>query len=900
MKKIIGGLLTAAAAVCLLTGQVSAEEQSEMRWGYTPDGCYYQESSYNDECSFRFEKGEDCRFSCQWDECRQCYAELGLKLPGIIRIGDINDFYISYEAEMYLTGNNYFGLHCKMRDLPGKNVTREIYTVEAWGSWRPSGTLLAKEYLAGREYEYYSINRINQPTVEGVRDCEQYWCVRTYSAGTLYRQANCREDIPIDKHLQTLQQVGVVSPDEMPESAALYVECWDGTSGGFLNVLKAEYHIGYHLPVTTAPLTTTVTTVSTTARKTQTTTPVPKKTADADGCYFRSDFENGSDRWQTRGRARLRQDTNNYVDGRSSLLVTGRDSSESGVSFLLTPYAVEPERSYSVRICVMQKAEEIMGISLYCDMPDINTVYLTEAWAVRGQWTVLECTFPVTHFIPDGNEILRLHVQADSPEADFYVDAAGFWDEGCMPEADLSGAVSDFVPYTVQHTVSDDGLELRRHQNDAYSYVCGGGGLKDLLGPYFRAGFCASAGTLQDPEKQALYRKHCNAVSCRTELLPETVIREIGENGVTVSLEEAAPVLQFAAENGLGFRGSALVNGSSMPEEMLSGSRAEREMRLESLIRETFAQLEADYPSLDLYAYDVCRNVIPQENDPYETDPEETDPEETDPNETGQEETSAETESAWAALPEEERTAYIIAAFRYARKYAPVNCKLFLSAENLFSEGQQEAVYALVGAIRDAGDDIDGIAVQAHLSEQNELFGFEETLMRLSSMNLDIQITELRNSSGPDEYLPFEMPDALLVAAAECAEVITSVTFYEPFCGEWEGMKSECCLFDRELQPEILLLNLPGSLRSVSVYDVEALVNISFYPQPYLIGDLDGSGETDYDDALLLLRFLTEDDGGQLSEQAQMDADLNWDGQITLIDLCWLLLEIRQNDQNSG
>ena len=143
----------------------------------------------------------------------------------------------------------------------------------------------------------------------------------------------------------------------MPESAALYVECWDGTSGGFLNVQKADYHIKYHPPVTTAPVTTAVTT-TTTAQPVRTTpaVTVPKKTADSDGCYFRSDFENGSDRWQTRGRARLRQDTNNYVDGRSSLLVTNRDSSESGVSFLLTPYAVEPERSYSVRICVMQKA----------------------------------------------------------------------------------------------------------------------------------------------------------------------------------------------------------------------------------------------------------------------------------------------------------------------------------------------------------------------------------------------------------------------------------------------------------------------------------------------------------------------------------------------------------------
>lgn len=34
-------------------------------------------------------------------------------------------------------------------------------------------------------------------------------------------------------------------------------------------------------------------------------------------------------------------------------------------------------------------------------------------------------------------------------------------------------------------------------------------------------------------------------------MLPETVIREVGESSVTVSLEAADPVLKYAEQNGL-------------------------------------------------------------------------------------------------------------------------------------------------------------------------------------------------------------------------------------------------------------------------------------------------------------------------------------------------------------
>lgn len=493
-EKIIGVLLT-AAAFFLMSAQVSAEEPGYIRWGYTPDGCWYQESILNEDYGFRFEKGENCEFSCEWEMCRQRYAELGLKLPGMIRTEDITGLYVEYEAEMRLTGNNYFVLHCKMRDLPGMTAAKEIFTVEAWGAWRPpgGGTLITSDRVDGALYDYYYTLRVNQPTVEGIRDCEQFWCVRKEASGIAYRRMYYKEKLPLSQHFRTLQRVGAIYPDEMPESAALYLDCYDGDGDGFLHVIKADYHLSYTAQVTTAPVTTAVTTTTTTVPAVT----VPKKAADADGCYFRSDFENGSDRWQTRGKARLRHDESNYVDGHSSLRVTDRQDYGSGVGFFLTPYAVGPDETYSVRVCVMQKADELMNLRLYLDCPGINGMCIADAWAIRGQWTVLESTFSVAHYIPDGNEVLRLYIEADSPDADFYIDAAGFWDEGCMPELDISAAVSDFVPQTVQHTESDDGLELRRHQNDTYTYVYGEGGVKDLVGPYFRAGFCASAEVLR-------------------------------------------------------------------------------------------------------------------------------------------------------------------------------------------------------------------------------------------------------------------------------------------------------------------------------------------------------------------------------------------------------------------
>ncbi|MBP0966130.1 MAG: endo-1,4-beta-xylanase, partial [Oscillospiraceae bacterium] len=475
---------------------------------------------------------------------------------------------------------------------------------------------------------------------------------------------------------------------------------------------------------------------------------------------------------------------------------------------------------------------------------------------------------------------LRLYITAGSPNADYYMDAAGFWDADCMPEAALSEAVSDFVPETVYHEGSSDGLPRRAHQNDTYTYVHGGGGLKDLLGPFFRTGFCASAAELEDPAIQALYRQHFNSAACKTELLPEHVIREIGNGSVTVSLEAAAPVLRFAEQNGLSFRGSALVNGSSMPEEMLCGSLEESEALLESEIRETFALLKQDYPDLDLYAYDVCRNVIPQIS-------------------------GCDADSAWAALSEEDRTAYIIAAFRYARAYAPAECKLFLSVERVPDSDEINAIAAIVEKITEAGDYIDGIAVQAHLTPEDVESSKMDEFFQLAWLGLDIQITEMQGRSD-DPYEPFEytVPENLLEKAIVFSEVITSVTFHDPVfpCNGWDGgtEQRECSLFDESLEPQILYQNLPVIAGYAVVLDAQGFEyapSDQVYDSP---GDADCNGELESYDAVLVMMFLAEDPGAVLSEQGMINADVNCDGMITVTDVNWILRGVRVLSMSSG
>ncbi len=872
MKKIIGGLLTAAAAVFLLTGQVSAEEPGSMRWGYTPDGCYYQESSYNDECSFRFEKGENCTFSCEWEESDRCFAEMGLKMPGMYCAENISAFFVKYQAELFLAGNSYFGLHCKMHDLPGAAAAKEIYTVEAWGEWRPPGGFspLAVESVGYNMYEYFSVHRYNEPTVEGARNLDQYWCVRTQNAARLNAPVTLsREQISLDRHLEVLLQRGMLSPGEMPEYAALYLDSYRSAYAGYCRVTSADYYLSGVKYETTAPVTTAVTSAVTTTTAV-TTTAAPKIEADADGCYFRSDFENGSCRWQSCERSRLRHDENNYVDGHSSLLVTNRFSASSGVTVSLKPYALKPETMYDVGVCVMQKAEETASFILYFEDPEGTMIFLDEVYTECGQWALLKCSFTVPHFIPDGSENMRLYISSDSPDADFYIDAAGLWDEDCMPEMDLSAAVSDFTAETIRHTNADDGLPLRAHQNDEYTYVHGGGGAKDQFGRFFRMGFCASAEDLEDPVMQAFYRKQFNSVSCKNELLPENTVKEIGDGIAAVSLDAADPVLKFAEQNALGFRGSALVNGSSMPAEMLSGTAEEREARLESMIRGIFAGLKQNYPSLDLYAYDVCRDVLLQES----------------------------RLPAWRALSEDDRTAYIIAAFRYARMYAPENCKLFLSA-NALSQQHADAAAVLAEKIMEAGDYIDGIALQGKLTNRNDSVRYEAIFWRFASLGLDIQISELQNGCAGDEWLSSALPENLMSQAFCFSEAVTGVTFYAPVCHSESYHEQECSLFDAELVQTYLYYNLVIQSREAIVHGAEMFDGSTERNpdswEPPVLGDVDGNGMCDMYDVLQIIQYLSEGDNVCLSDRAIENADYDLDGLVTMSDVMGILQWLKAN-----
>ena len=156
--------------------------------------------------------------------------------------------------------------------------------------------------------------------------------------------------------------------------------------------------------------------------------------------------------------------------------------------------------------------------------------------------------------------------------------------------------------------------------------------------------------------------------------------------------------------------------------------------RLESMIKNTFAQIKSDYPNLQLHSYDVCNELFV--NDGGEMRPS--------------------SNSNWAKVYGEGNTEFVVNAFKYARQYAPKDCKLYLSDYNEYMSAKTDDIINMVKTIIKEGDYIDGIGMQAHLdSSYPSASEFETAIEKFESLGLDVQITELdiTNSTGSYDKL---------------------------------------------------------------------------------------------------------------------------------------------------
>jgi len=279
-------------------------------------------------------------------------------------------------------------------------------------------------------------------------------------------------------------------------------------------------------------------------------------------------------------------------------------------------------------------------------------------------------------------------------------------------------------------------------------------GLKDVYANQFLFGSILNNGsnkgnTMQDDQTKEIILREFNSITPENELKPDATMLQAGstDDDIKVSLNRASSILNFCRDNNIGVRGHALVwhnqtgnwfFNADMSNNSDNGPFATKEVmnrRMESYIKNLFAAFETQYPTLNLYAYDVV-------NEAFE-------------NWGGQLRPAHPTDhiggnSKWMRIYGDDE--FIVKAFEYARKYAPAKCKLFYNDYNEYAPAKTDAIVAVANKIK-AQENIDGIGMQAHLGIGGSYDGgtasqFETALAKFVGTGLEVQVTELDVSMG--------------------------------------------------------------------------------------------------------------------------------------------------------
>lgn len=284
----------------------------------------------------------------------------------------------------------------------------------------------------------------------------------------------------------------------------------------------------------------------------------------------------------------------------------------------------------------------------------------------------------------------------------------------------------------------------KRDANSTYAAPAGKG-LKDEFADYFRVGNILNSGTVQNSAITGIMLKDHNALECENETKPDATIVQNGstDTNVKVSSNRFAAIADFCSKNGIGFRGHTLVWHSQTPEWFFkqnfnnNGSYVSKqvmEQRMESYIKNMFDMYATQYPNLDLYAYDVCNEVI-NDGTARQGGLRPT-------NGTNGENGS----SAWVRVYGD--NSFVESAFTYARRYAPKTCKLFYNDYNEFATDKQNCIIdTIIKPLHQKGL-LDGMGMQSHLNcaatnAWGDTNSYLAAMDKYLNLGIDVQVTEL-------------------------------------------------------------------------------------------------------------------------------------------------------------
>jgi len=81
--------------------------------------------------------------------------------------------------------------------------------------------------------------------------------------------------------------------------------------------------------------------------------------------------------------------------------------------------------------------------------------------------------------------------------------------------------------------------------------------LKDMYANYFRVGSVLNSGTVNNSSIKALILREFNSITCENEMKPDATLVQSGSTNtnIRVSLNRAASILNFCAQNNIAVRG---------------------------------------------------------------------------------------------------------------------------------------------------------------------------------------------------------------------------------------------------------------------------------------------------------------------------------------------------------
>ncbi|MCQ2416377.1 MAG: endo-1,4-beta-xylanase [Oscillospiraceae bacterium] len=805
------------------------------------------------------------------------------------------DYEATYKQTGSANGNSRLCVYgwFQNKGVGGNVPLVEYYIIEDWVDWVPdaSGKMVT---IDGAQYKIFQMDHTGPSINSGSETFKQYFSVR--------QQKRTSGHITVSDHFKAWadQGWGIGNLYEV----ALNAEGWQ--SSGVADVTKLDVYTDPSGKVTG------VTPGTTTTFK-----PVDP---DANGYYFNEGFENGKGDFTGRAGASVAANSSCYAEGSGSLKVTNRSQDYSGAMVSLDPAAFKAGETYSFNTAVMQNEGSSTNFKLTLQYDDASGTESYDEIATTtgssGVWTTLGNT---SYKIPAGATNMKLYVETPDSTVDFYVDSISGAVSGTKSKIDLSnakpgnGGTTTTVTTAPIVTTPVQGGDSSSHQNNNYTYDKNGQGFKDAMGPYFRLGTAVNAYNIRNAQVANFIKQNFNSITCENEMKPDSICDQQKSSGdnIAINLNQAAPILQFCEQNGIGLRGHTFVWYSQTPEWIFkenmqsnSGSFVSPDRmnkRLESMIKNTFEAIKTQYPNLKIYSYDVCNELFKNDGGGFRGD-------------------GGEYSNWWKCYGND---SFVINAFKYARQYAPKDCKLYMNDYNEYFGIKCDDLYNMAKKIMAEGDYIDGIGMQSHLhaadfgktgsahkSTDNQMMAYADAIDKFASLGLDVQITELDvtaadTSTGSNLYVD------VFRAAMERSGKISSLTLWG-HCdsASWRQQYEDGgnpLPFDSNCQPKAFYSDIINLTKEVSITQGTTTTTTAKTTTTTVttttttttttkndtsnvkLGDVNCDKTVDVADAVLLARLLAEDNSAKVSTQGQLNADCNKSGKPDTDDVTLIL-----------